>query len=691
MLTRAQTPSPLSNVDTIKPETNLDDKGLAAWVQTEYRRMKNDRNALEQEWYYNLAMYRGNQYVEQLKARGGTLYTPPAPRSRVRLVINRIRPVIRTELARVTSQKPSASVIPASSEDEDLFAAYAGEQVWEAISGNARGKLDLKFSQAAFWTLVFGTGFIKTYWDKSVEDKDSQQMGDVRFAAVSPFQLLVPDILEPDIQEQPYVFNVYTRNTSWVFRNYGVSVPPDVTASKDIMDNAYLNFNRAGVTEQAPNSVLCIEAWFKPGGCDYLPNGGMVQIFGDQVVAASRDGIPYTHGEFPFAKLDHIPDGGFYSTSVIRDIISPQKEYNRTRSQIIESKNRMARPQLSALRGSVDASKITNEPGQVIEYNIPGSPPQPIPLLPLPNYVIQELDRTLADIEDLTGQHAVSRGGVPPGVTAATAISYLQEKDDSLISHTYQSIERAMECIARQTLQLAVQYWDTQRLVRVAGTDGFFDVLELTGAKLQSGTDIRMEGGSSLPTSKAAKQALIMDLMKMGFIDPNDGLRILEIGGVNKLYANLKRDESQAQRENIKLKKIAPEQIQQADQEWEMQEQMGMGSPDSIDPQTGQPLQRPLLMPVHTYDNHDVHIKTHNDFRKTQAFEMLSPEVQAEFEDHVNAHLLAVEQAYAQVSAMTGGMGMPGTGPNGVDAENPQEEVDPMEEQDAGTPPPMMG
>jgi hypothetical protein len=117
--------------------------------------------------------------------------------------------------------------------------------------------------------------------------------------------------------------------------------------------------------------------------------------------------------------------------------------------------------------------------------------------------------------------------------------------------------------IAKQTLNLVVQYWDTQRTVNTTGADGGFDVLMLKGSDLRNSTDIRMEGGSSLPTSKAAKQAFIMDMMKMGFIDPNEGLKLLEMGGVDKLYERIKLDESQAQRENVKLKKADPMVLQQ--------------------------------------------------------------------------------------------------------------------------------
>ena len=50
-----------------------------------------------------------------------------------------------------------------------------------------------------------------------------------------------------------------------------------------------------------------------------------------------------------------------------------------------------------------------------------------------------------------------------------------------------------------------VQYWDSVRLVKVVGKDGAISARYLEGADLKTGNDIRIEGGSSLPQSKAAR------------------------------------------------------------------------------------------------------------------------------------------------------------------------------------------
>lgn len=691
---------------------------LGAWVKEQYQQMKNNRNKQQMIWYVNMAFYGGNQYTE-LIPRLNKLQVPAAPPYRVRHTSNRIKPIVRTEIARLTSQKPSASIIPASSDDEDLFAAYAGEQVWESIQSNS--KLHAHWRRAVWWLCITGNGFLKTYWDPTVMDNDNGYQGDIKFGCVTPFHLFVPDLREEDIQEQVYVLNVYTRPVAWVKKFYGdrlnFNVQPNVVSAQEILNDAYLNLTSSVNNE--PDSVLCMEMWVKDGGCEFLEGNMVVHVVADQVVTVEP---MYNHGKYPFTHFGHIPTGTFYRESVINDLLPLQREYNRTRSQLIENKNRMARPQLLAQKGSVDPSRITNEPGLVIEYRGGMAPPTPMPLQPIPNYVTDELARNIQDMEDISGQHEVSKGGVPPGVTAATAISFLQEKDDSLLTHTYQDVEAGMEDIAKQSLQLVQQFWDSQRQVKVSGEDSFFDTLLLSGADLKNNTDVRMEGGSSLPTSKAAKQALLMDLMKMGFIDPNDGLKIMDIGGVQKLYQRIKVDEQQAQRENIRMKALNPSQIEEFKIKWQEQQEFelqmantdpaimeqqlaggmpeqemmpgmeqqsqltppGMPGPDptTLDKETGEPLQMMPLVPVNTWDNHDVHIAVHNQYRKSQAFELLPEEVKQQFEMHVQQHQIALTQAMMEVSMFSGG-GMPGMDMGG-------EEGAPGEE-GPGEPPPGGG
>ena len=642
-------------------------KKIVAWANEQYTMAKEARWKSERQWYLNLSFYFGQQNVMFKGTGTGTdrsmkLYVPPAPYYRSRPVINQIRPRMRKEMAKLTSQKPNASVVPASSDDRDMYAANAGEQIWDSLY--RAKKIHSTLRRSVFWASVTGNGFIKNFWDPTKIDPINQMPGDIETIPITPFHLFVPDLKEEEIEDQPFLIHAQVRNAEELSRIYGKPISFE-RAQGELLEESFLNI--MGLQQWEKNkSVFVLECWVRPGACSHLPEGGMYVIAGNQVVL-EVPGWPYEHNLFPFAHIGHVQTGKFYRDSTITDLIPLQREYNRTRGQIIEAKNRMAKPQLAAEMGSVDPTKITTEPGQIILYRPGFQAPTPIPLQDLPMYVLEEQDRIKQDMDDISGQHEVSKGTTPPGVTAATAISYLQEQDETSLSYTYDSIEEAIEKVAHMTLNYVHQFWDEARQVKITGADGSFDIKAFKGSDLRGNTDVRVEAGSALPVSKAAKQAFIMDLMKMGFIDPQKGLEVMEIGGINKIYENIQTDIRQAQRENLRMSQATTELIEQ-DREQKVMEFLGssegqqaiqagmvIGDPMTgepllleMNPETGEitpgPIPTTLIVSVNSWDDHRLHIERHNHYRKGQAFEQLPPEAKELFEQHVQQHVNAIVQ-----------------------------------------------
>lgn len=635
---------------------------IVAWVNEAQTKCKSARQMQERQWYLNLAFYFGKQNAVPriTQGVGFRLQTPKAPYWRARPVINKVRPTIRKELSKVTASKPTAYIVPASSEDDDLFAAQAGEQIWDSIYDEK--KIQRVIRRAEFWTVLTGTGFIKNWWDSGKMDAYNNMEGDICISHETPYHIGIVDLREEELEFQPYVIHTQIKSLDWVKANYSEDIAKNITATSRgdaVLDSGFLNLIGA---DQPKDSVEVFEAWIKPGQVAQFPEGAVVTVVGGKVVQYWQ-GWPYDHGLYPFAKLEHIPTGQFYGESIVTDLIPLQKEYNRTHGQIIEAKNRMAKPQLLAPRGSINPAQITTEPGLVIQYKLGFPPPTPLTLMELPAYVREELDRIQADMDEISAQHEVSKGDVPSGVTAATAISYLQEQDDTMLAATIESLEDGVQKVAKMTLGYVQQYWTAERMVKTTGADGAFDVIQFKGSDLKNNDDIRIEKDSALPTSKAAKQAFIMDLMKMGFIDPNKGLEVMEIGGINKVYEAIHVDVRQAQRENLRMQTVPMETIAayiDANTAYEAQTAMvdqTQGAvpmpPDPENPTMPMPAPSPPV-PVNSWDNHAAHIEIHNKFRKSQTFEALTDEVKRIYEAHVQLHQMEMQNAMMQNPMLQG-------------------------------------
>jgi len=675
---------------------------VASWLKTEYNSMKSARYQYQKQWEYNLLMVGGKQWAQMVY--GGRIETPKAPAHRIRSTTNLLRPIMRMEMTRMNNQKPSASVVPVSGSDDDMFAAQAGEAVWESLY--SRKRLHQLGIRNSFWVTTTGNGFEKVWWDPAKMDKSFLTIdpklarpiptpGDIDFGVITPFNLFIPDPLIEEIEDQPYVFEIYTKTAEWVNQVWkdklDAPVVPSIVGRYEVFDSAYFNSNGTSA-EAVPDSVLVTEAYVKPGAHRCLPNGGMVTMVGDTIVQLT-DGLPYSHGEYPHAHTKAISTGKFYADSVFVDAIPLQKEYNRTRSQIIESKIRMSRPQLMYFEGSVDPRRMTSRPGEMIPVKPGYQMPTPLPGQEIPAYVQNELALIQSDLENMTGQHSVSKGAGPGGgIVAATAINFLQEQDDSLMYVVYASIEASYEKLARQALSIVADYWDLPKIIRTVGTDGAFDSVELKGSDIANGLDIRVEAGSSLPTSRAARQAFLMDLMKFGAITPEQMLDLVDIGGVKKLTELIRIDMKAAQRENLKMKKLDPNQIMMTDQMYELSklpDANGVVNPDTIG-SDGMTLQRPPMVPVNEWDNHKVHIEVHNRFRKSQEFELLQPAVKEEFQKHILHHQVMVSMDESRKMMMAAGMGgTPGPGPDQMDQQQPGADMmSPDQQQLPGDAPP---
>lgn len=597
---------------------------ILAYCNRQFESCKNDRLQFERNWYLNIAFYFGRQYATWTSPYGtAKLVTPQAPPWRVRLVSNQIRRYIRKEFAKSTKESPTGFVLPASGEDADLMAAKAGDAIIEYLFRETKLQRELK--RAVFWAHLCGNGFIKNWYNRKNPQQDSvSDMPAVE--KISPFHLFVPDIVQEDIEAQPYVIHCASKPKEWIKNTYGVHVSGHASANSGMVEDKFLQ--AMGITDKNNKDYAYVkEIWCKPGG--YFKDGAVIVWSGSQLLYFS-EGWPYSFSDFPVAKIDHIPTGRFYSESIITDLIPLQKEFNRSRSQIIEAKNRMAKPQLIAPLGSIDANKVTSEPGQIIQYRPGFNPPQPLPLQSLPSYVIQEIDRNIIDMDNISSQHEVSRGQSPTGVEAATAISFLQEQDDSVLADLISSIEEATEKIGRQFLHHVNQNWDEARKIQIVGLNQQLEAFEFSRSNLNGNTDYIVQTGSASPRSHAAKQAFILDMMKSGFIHPAQGFKHLDMAETGRLYEEMQIDYRHAQRENLKMSQ-------------------GVGLPPPVvDPISGEqiPLDPSTLMedpnfsgfPTNTWDNHVVHIMEHDNWRKRQEYENSPPEIKMLFELHDRTH-----------------------------------------------------
>jgi hypothetical protein len=107
-------------------------------------------------------MHDGKQW---LAFDGRQLFEPQLEPWRAKLVDNRIRGLVRKEIARMNKTRPVWVGVPATSDDVEIDAARLRERLFE----HDWQYLDMarKKRAAQQWSRICGAGFLKITWDSS--------------------------------------------------------------------------------------------------------------------------------------------------------------------------------------------------------------------------------------------------------------------------------------------------------------------------------------------------------------------------------------------------------------------------------------------------------------------------------------------------------------------------------------------
>jgi hypothetical protein len=637
-------------------------------LQRKLDALKRGRGSLEQQWKLNLAFYKGRQYTYYNRAsrRLESLPTEDGdkPRHVVRLVSNQILTGAHSLLSKLTKTKPQMWATPASGSDSDVKAAQMAEALLEYWWYDHN--LDDMLEEALLWSIVAGQGYWKISWDQHagkqqrftlapdgspITDgplKDAYRsqleklgadpsqfekvvyLGDIRVETLSPFDVYL-DPSAKTFQDCKYAICVHHLDPDEIKTRWGVDIKPDsVSAAPDVS----LPFSNAEDASEPTVKKVNI-GYFLPNAA--MPQGRYVVWINEPHQILEDGPWPYPFNELPLVKFPGIRvPGAVYDTCETEHAIPIQKEVNRTISQIVQYKNLTIKPRVWAPVGSL-ATRLTTEGGALYEYNpIAGEKPEVERLPALPPYVFEHLAEQSARLKDIFSVTEVTEGQLPPNLEAGVAIDLLQEMATDRLAPRVKLIERALARAGEQMLKLAQTYYVEPRLLQIKGSGGAIQVRRFKGADLE-GASIRVDVGSGLPRTRAARQARIERLVELGIIPAEQAYKHLELADMQALAKAWATHEEKAYREHDKLNTgeiLNPLQLQIAQASVEQ----GI-NPETGEPLTGDPMEiEAVLMNAALApgiaDNHQMHLDVHGQFLNSIEFQNMPPEVQQSYFTH---------------------------------------------------------
>ena len=528
-------------------------------------------------WKKYMAWVAGYQMMDYNKMTK-KLVEVPLSRQR-KLTFNKLKPFVRTMLAKLSAEPHIPSVAPATDDWDDVEAARCGENLIDGL-GDKIG-FTAQLNNVKLWTIVCNKAFLRVFWNKDSyglvgfedteeldedgnvtnieKNKPSLEPGDVDIECVSPL----------NCRQDP----LYTDRKKWRWFIYGEEVDAaELELEYDVKDRELVE--QSDVLGNAYNIELQDEQDIVIGGPDKESDiKGRTVVYKEfwtpkiWIICAGKKVLDYgpnPYEEIPFYPVEEqlIPISSYepefsYNESLIKDAIPIQREYNRQISIMSLALDRASKLKVMAPLGSIlNKRQWTNDYGVFIDYNKSMGEPYQLKLDPFPFQMPQYVSQLEGEIQSVMSLHPASFGQLPERAShpSGSLVNLLVEQDDVVLNPLLNSINESMSGAWSLALRMVQDNYTVGRLLKFTGEDGFPSVQKFRGADLRGNTDVRFTTSSGLPKSRALRTEYILKLHELQLLpDPKDTLELLEFGRAHRVFKDQLLHERKAARENAMI------------------------------------------------------------------------------------------------------------------------------------------
>lgn len=521
------------NKETLLQRQERENARIAAEVTADFEKRREERRSIESGWILNINFLSGNQYCD-VSPLGGVVEEDTQFYWQSRRVFNHVAPTVESRIAKLEHMRPDLTVRAFSDEDGDVKAAQLATGILRYVQDRI-GLQELS-SRATTWSETCGSAFFKVDWNTQGGrqvgvDEDDRPIyeGEVRISVVPPFEIF-PDRLDvEDFEEVRSVIHARAVPVSYVEEKFGVSLTGRTISG--VMQysepsTAKLPYQKLGMNfTNVEDAEILIERYTRPS-VD-APQGKLEIVAGGTLLYANV--LPFVNGErnergFPFVKQDclRLP-GAFFGVSIIDRLIPVQRAYNAVKNRKHEFLNRLSMGVLTVEDGSIDTDELSEEgllPGKVLVYRQGGKPPEMLDCGSMPSEFQAEEELLEKEFAKISGVSDLSKDSTPLRVTSATGLQLLLSQDESRLSATVKSIERALKEVGRQILRLYRQFAGTARLMTLTGENKKSQVYYFNASSLDV-NDLQFESRETV--TPAEKKNTLLRLYEAGLLTDAQG------------------------------------------------------------------------------------------------------------------------------------------------------------------------
>lgn len=459
--------------------------------------------------------------------------------------------------AQLSANPPSVVPRPTSNDPEDRRRADAADRLIRYALREY--KLQEMVDLANLNTLIYGTGFIKTMWDKDSGDilEFDEETGEIEMEG--RFSISVPDpwsiYVDPDAacwDDVRFIFEKVTMPyEEAVFR---------FPEKKELLEaNRFETKNQASNYDKTSSSSIDKRHYDVVELYQYWEKGLPTNGYAGRFCWCTRDGMlitpieknPERYGDkdskikkavLPFHIFTDIDvPQSVWGKSFIEFGTALQDNLNRLDSVILENIQAHGVARIILPEGAeIQDDSITNSPWDIIKMT--GSqPPHFMNPMPLPDGMTMLREQLKLGIDDISGVNE-SMFGQQSREQSGFSMQYATNQGNMIRRRLFNKYVLFVESIYNRYLSIIQKHWDTPRTIKVLGKEKAFETVDIKGADIQGGYDIVVEYGASLSLDPVTRREEIMTLMPLfekAGVEARDILRLLKLNELGGLYDRL--------------------------------------------------------------------------------------------------------------------------------------------------------
>lgn len=497
-----------------------------------------------------------------------------------KFVVNHLYDLTETKVSQMSRIKPNVNVLPANDEWRDRASAKVVEQVIKHLW--YINNIDYLVQNMHRYAKIFGESFLFTLWDSNKGDlhpayvaaRDSGvkkvnvpgygvvdmskplRVGDVKYELEVPWRVLLQRAR--CFEDAEYVFRIRSEDTEKLKAKY---------PGKKHEDEDFIHLWDLDSLEErkVEHQTLIIDFYHKK--TEMVPEGYQCTFTFSDIL--EQGPLEFSHGNLPVTRLTDldVPDV-LNGVSRYETVSNLQSMYNNLSTLIAKNIYLTGHAKWMMPRGAAKIEQLGND-NTVVQFQGP-IPPQLVQVQPNPPEVYQFRQMLKEEMQTVYGSHGISRGEVPKGITAASALQFLNELESERATSDIAKHSFLVTDIAKQTISVAGDNYDIHdgRMTRIVGENNKYLIRHFDTAHLSKAYDIRFDSSTGLPETKAAKYQRILDAMQRApqMLSPERWEELLELGNVEKYHTLVSAAIQAADSENEDL--LAGRPVEKP-QEWE--------------------------------------------------------------------------------------------------------------------------